>query len=201
MKVLKLSMLAVLCALLNISAIAQSSDEYNKMEGSAGYSHQWIDSDDAYKGFEVSATRNFTRYLGVKGSFSGAYKTFDPVTVTVFPAPPITFRIKESVYQYMGGIQVKDNRKEGSRFRPFAHALAGGATFRQKVSGTCPTPSSVCSGINNSDSGFAGAFGGGLDIKVNKRFSVRAIQADYNPFWFNGGAVHNFRLGVGIVIH
>ena len=31
---------------------------------------------------------------------------------------------KERIYNFLGGVQVKDNRKD-ARFKPFAHALVG----------------------------------------------------------------------------
>ena len=67
--------------------------------------------------------------------------------------------------------------------------------------------------------GFAAAIGGGLDIRLTPRIDLRAIQIDYNPMRFDFsdfGAVgipgtptplgeprrtlHNFRIGIGIVI-
>jgi hypothetical protein len=51
------------------------------------------------------------------------------------------------------------------------------------------------------ETGFAGAFGGGLDIRASDRVDVRVIQFDYNPTRLFDSTQHNFRIGVGIVIH
>lgn len=70
------------------------------------------------------------------------------------------------------------------------------------------------------DAGFAAAFGGGLDVRLNDRIDIRVIQIDYNPMRFDFsdfGAIgvpgtptplgdpkrtlHNFRIGIGIVFH
>jgi hypothetical protein len=53
--------------------------------------------------------------------------------------------------------------------------------------------------INDSETGFAGAFGGGLDIKLSNRVDFRAIQVDYNPIKFDSGTQNNVRFGVGFV--
>jgi hypothetical protein len=53
---------------------------------------------------------------------------------------------------------------------------------------------------SRSGSGLAGAVGGGLDIRINDRFDIRAGQIDYNPAHLNGVTVHNVRFGAGLVI-
>jgi hypothetical protein len=47
--------------------------------------------------------------------------------------------------------------------------------------------------------GFGGAFGGGLDIKVSDRIDFRVIQVDYNPVYTRSSFNNNVRIGVGIV--
>jgi hypothetical protein len=57
-----------------------------------------------------------------------------------------------------------------------------------------------CAGIvSGSETGLAGAFGGGLDIKLNDHIDFRLIQVDYNPIKFNGGVQQNVRIGIGFV--
>jgi opacity protein-like surface antigen len=105
-------------------------------------------------------------------------------------------------------VQIKDNSKEGSRFRPFGHALAGVAVGKSKIdnsffsSGFCQQTGVDCRGdFSDSETGFAAAIGGGIDIKATERFSIRAIQVDYNPTRFNGSTQNNFRFGLGVVFH
>jgi opacity protein-like surface antigen len=102
-------------------------------------------------------------------------------------------------------VQLKDNSTEGT-FKPFAHALAGVAHARNSVefNGVACAPAVVlglCSPATESETGFAAAFGGGLDIRASDRISIRAIQVDYNPTKLFDSTQHNFRIGVGIVIH
>jgi hypothetical protein len=39
-----------------------------------------------------------------------------------------------------------------------------------------------------------------LMFRVNDRFDIRVVQADYNPIKFDAGTEHNFRFGFGVVI-
>ncbi len=146
---------------------------------------------------------NFSRYFGVKGDFSAAYnnKNFD---FTVPTAPPSTGRVafdtNNSLYNFLGGIQVKDNATD-ARFKPFGHALIGTGHGRVKVKNVTCDPAVDCTGLEGtiSETGFAGAFGGGIDIKLNDKFDFRAIQVDYNPIRFDSGTSHNVRFGIGLV--
>ena len=210
-----MSLVILIAACASIS-FAQTTDDYHKFEFFGGFSHNRVDTgiddndpqlDDifdereGFNGFNAAVTGNVTRYVGLKFDFSGHYqkRTF-PVVGTA------TVDVDSSLYNVLGGIQLKDNSTE-TKFKPFAHALVGGA--HAKVEGTFSNnvciavfPSPCPSDFDESDTGFAGAFGGGLDIRVSDRVDVRAIQFDYNPTrLFDGPTQHNFRIGVGIVIH
>ncbi len=43
------------------------------------------------------------------------------------------------------------------------------------------------------------AFGGGIDVSVNDKISLRVIQADYNPTFFGDTRQDNIRLSFGVV--
>ena len=49
------------------------------------------------------------------------------------------------------------------------------------------------------DDGFAMALGGGVDVKLNDRFAIRAIQADYLRSDVFGGTTNGMRLSFGLV--
>ncbi len=156
----------------------QDDDEYHKAEIFVGYSqaHENVLDSERFNGFNTSATGNLASYFGLKFDVAGHYKS-DRFG-------------NASIYNVLGGVQVKDNSKTG-RFKPFAHLLAGVA--RRKASFT---------GFGSfSDTGFSLVAGAGLDIRVVKRLDVRVGQVDYNLTRFNGGTGHGFRLGVGIVLH
>ncbi len=212
----RLLSLAILIAACASISVAQSSADYNKWEFFGGYSHNRVDTglddndpqlDDiidereGFHGFNTSITGNVTRYLGLKFDLSGHYKQ------KTFPINTASVDLESSLYNFLGGIQIKDNAKEGKTFKPFAHALVGAAHVRAKVDfsqdvciAVFPSPCPV--DFTETDTGFAGAFGGGLDIRANERFDIRAFQLDYNPTKLGDGPTqHNFRIGVGIVIH
>lgn len=196
-------------------SFAQSTNDYNKVEVFGGFSHNRVDtgSDDSdfdvgdivskregFNGFNASITGNVTRYFGFKFDVSGHFKNQN------FPLGigNASVGVDSSLYNFLGGIQLKDNSKEG-RLKPFAHALVGAARFRSKVdfSGdVCGAFPALCAqDLNEAETGLAGAFGGGLDFRVSDRVDIRAIQVDYNPTRLDGSTLHNFRVGVGIVFH
>jgi opacity protein-like surface antigen len=205
-------MLVAACASISL---AQSTDDYNKYDIFVGYSHNRVDTgigdddpqlDDVFDeregfhGFNVSVTGNISRYVGLKGDLSGHWKkkTF-PLTGTA-----ASVELDSSLWNFLGGVQIKDNSKE-TRFKPFAHALVGGAHAKVNgnfSSGVCIAvfPSPCPADFEESDTGFAAAIGGGLDIRASDRIDIRAFQFDYNPTRvFDGGTQHNFRIGVGVV--
>ena len=211
----KLLFLAVLIVASASMAAAQSTD-YNKVEFFGGFSHNRVDTgiDDSepelsdiineregFNGFNASIVGNFNRYVGLKGDFSGHFKKKNiPLGGT-----SASLDLDSSVFNFLGGVQIKDNAKEGT-FKPFAHALVGAARVRNKVdfsNDICIAvfPSPCPADFTDSETGLAAAFGGGLDIRANDRISIRAFQFDYNPTRVFDSTQHNFRVGVGIVIH
>ena len=209
------ALIIVVWASLGFAQTTTNSDDYHKFEVFGGYSNNQVDTGlpnynndvrgffgdrETFHGFEVSAVGNVNRYVGIKASISGHFKDYE-FNVPVSFSPPITNRLEidSSIYNFLGGVQVKDNAKEGSRFRPFAHALIGVAHRRNEFSGSfCQQPNSGC---DQSSTGFAAAIGGGIDIKATKRLSIRAFQFDYNPNRLNDTTKHNFRFGFGLVFH
>jgi hypothetical protein len=82
-------------------------------------------------------------------------------------------------------------------FQPFAQVLLGLAhSSGTLVQGTNP-------GAANAGAAFAGNFGGGLDLRVNPRFSIRLAEADYLLTTFDNGTnnhQNNLRISAGVVI-
>ena len=200
----------------SIFAVAQSTD-YKKYEAYVGFSNNQIDTGvdsgndirsffndrRSFNGFEAAGVYNFHRYVGAKVDVSGTYRNrtqtlaFNTGTTTA----TFTSEAKRSAYNVLGGIQVKDN-SSNARIKPFAHGLVGLGHQRINLRNVSCTGVAACPSFitNGSDSGFAGAFGGGLDVKVSDRVDIRAVQVDYNPVWFGDGATqHNVRFGVGVV--
>lgn len=215
----KIALAICLAAFSGLSAFAQTTttSDYKKSEFFVGYSNNQVDTgvspnddfsdlvDDreTFHGVNVSGVYNFSRYLGLKGDVSGTYnsKSYDFTVPTVPPATGrVSFDANSSLYNFLGGIQVKDNSSD-ARFKPFAHVLAGAGHGRVKVKNLTCDISVDCTGFEDtgSETGFAAAFGGGVDIKLNDRIDFRAIQVDYNPIRFDSGTTHNIRFGIGFV--
>ena len=196
----------------SICALAQSDDDQKKPEFFAGYSYGQADArygnfsvyedHTSLSGFNAAAVFPVSRYVGIKGDVSGTYQskniTLPTLSLSGIPIGSLAFTAKNSLYNVLGGVQVKDYAST-KRFKPFAHALAGAAFRKNELTpgGTCIT-TIICPGSRN-DKGLAMAFGGGLDVRVNKRVDIRAFQLDYNPARFNGKFESNFRFSIGVV--
>lgn len=78
---------------------------------------------------------------------------------------------------------------------PFVHTLIGVTNARlvSSIGGSDITPDLV----NHTSLAFG--LGGGLDIRLHRRFAVRAVQADYIPTRISGSWESHYRLSSGIV--
>jgi opacity protein-like surface antigen len=103
-------------------------------------------------GFTVEGTYNVNKVLGVVADFGASYSNK-----------------QTNLYSYMFGPRV--SLRNNSRITPFAHALFGGA-HASRVPANTP-------GTFKSASGFAMALGGGLDVKLTQRVSLRPFQGEY----------------------
>jgi outer membrane immunogenic protein len=81
-------------------------------------------------------------------------------------------------------------------FTPFAEALFGVAHAGASIAG----------GASGSQNAFAMAIGGGVDYRINNRFSLRPLEVDYLMTRFPEGTPNhqtqnNLRASTGMVIH
>ena len=200
-----------------VFASAQTTD-FKRSEFYGGYSNQQVDtganSDTgntardffndrlSFNGFEAAGVYNVSRYVGIKGDFSGAYRNRDFRIAS--GAATTNFETRNSLYNVLGGVQVKDNASE-ARLKPFGHAMVGVGVARTKIENfttttTGTTTTTLFGDDSFTDRGVAMAFGGGLDIKLSNKVDLRAVQIDYNPIRLNGSFDHNVRFGIGFVI-
>ena len=220
MKKLFLSgLMSLVCASVGFAqTTTTTTSDYKKSEFFVGYSNGQVDTGleteegnpiqefarerETFHGFNASAVFNVNRYVGIKGDVSGVYNNTDfSVQIPTGPTTStrVDFETNNSLYNFLGGVQVKDNASEG-RFKPFGYALVGAGHGRTKVKNiSCPTGVDCSDLDDSSETGLAGAFGGGLDIRLNDRVDFRAIKVDYNPIKFDSGTQHNVRFGIGFV--
>jgi len=225
-----------LASVLLFACLANAQD-YPKAEIFGGYSFLHIDTqgidgatlDDAcntlvgpgscpagtflvkknFSGWNAAAQVNVNRWVGIKADFSGHYGkplTLSSSAQSFLDSLGITIPFPNArSYSFVFGPVITSR---GKRATPFAHALFG----VNRVS-TDAIPITV-SGIGTvtipsaSDDAFAMAFGGGVDVRLTDRFSVRLGQADYlytgHDFSFGAPGVashqNNYRFSAGIVI-
>jgi opacity protein-like surface antigen len=144
---------------------------------------------------------NFSSLIGLAADlggckiFSNAYglaNTVDGNEFTYLFGPRITYR-------------------SGSRFEPFAEVNFGG----MRISLTCNSSALTCvnatGGNTYTKNAFALTAGGGFQVKLSKKFSLRLVQAEYLYTRFgnncalavcsNNNSQNSFRLKSGIVIN
>ena len=197
-------------SLVLVSGVFAQSDnsDYKRNEFYVGYVNQQVNdfTRQSLNGFEVSVVRNFHRYLGLKGDFSAAYRKKDkPEVIKPFVADPeknITGDFDRSLYNVLGGIQIKNNASK-ARLKPFAHALVGVAVEQNSqknvvCAGNCVSFNSELNNFTFTETGFSRVFGGGLDVKINDKIDFRAIQLDFNPV-YKEKHLNNARISVGLV--
>ena len=191
----KLFMAALLIAATAPFTFAQT--DYNKVDVGVLFSHNRVDTgfDDpsqnfigdreGFNGVEGFVKGNISRYVGLKGSYSFNRKSFD------ISDGVTTVDVDADIHQFLGGVEFKDNAKE-TKVKPFAHVMAGAAHTRAEANSTLVS-------FEESETGFAGVVGGGIDFKLSDRVDLRAIQFDYNPNRAEGQTSHNFRIGIGLI--
>jgi opacity protein-like surface antigen len=228
----RLMTLATLILVSTMTAAAQ--DDYKKFEFFGGYSALFVDNlagdtsspavndvlgdRQTLRGFNLAAGYNFHKYFGAKFDYSLHLREDN------FTRPLGSGTIDTTLQNFLGGVQVKNNAEDGPTFKPFGHALFGIAVHKVDVDSPQLPALFGISDFHTNETSFAMAFGGGLDIKLNDRFDLRAVQIDWNiinrgdqqtgivlvptplqtvgtPFVIPGTRQDNLRLSIGIVIH
>jgi opacity protein-like surface antigen len=203
-----------------LGAVAVSAQkDYHKMEVFGGYTYanydnvlEVIDNDIdptiSLRGFNAQFTYNVHKYVGVKFDYSLTAQR------ETFADQNASLEVKYKNNQFFGGVQFKNNKTDGPRWKPFGHIMAGIANQKFNARGTVVTGTPpVVATLNDSPgtNNFAMIFGAGLDVRVHKNIDLRLVQIDYNPVFFGGqniGTFHldsvtqnNLRMSFGIVFH
>ena len=192
-------LLVTACLIAGAAAVlaAQTPDEQPKNEFFAGYSFNSADINTltidphriAQHGVNLAYTRNIARRIGLVVDASAHFHR------NSLNSGVGTFSTQRDQYFLLGGLQFKGGSND-QRLRPFVHALFGASLFRGFTSDLRPSGNVY---TFDDATSLAMAFGGGVDIRLNRRIDLRLIQADYAPTFFGSGRQDNFRLSVGIV--
>ena len=161
---------AVLSLVLTVAVVAQNPP---KIEVFGGYSLLHLDSEGLsgstfipgaslkrnYNGVEGSVQYNLNGWFGFTGDLSWHFGTPLNVSGTSVPtAHSLTYLFGPTIYH------------QAPHARPFAHFLIGGNRI---------SVGSNSGFSGGSDSAASFALGGGLDLKLTNRISVRPGQADW----------------------
>jgi hypothetical protein len=116
-------------------------------------------------GWHASADGSANSWLSAVYDFSGYYSSPKINLGLSVPIP-----INSSTYLYLFGPRFSYRRWQ--HLTPFAEGLVGLGNIRF---------TSEAAGLTNavSSTAFAGAFGGGVDYVIGRRFAIRLIEADY----------------------
>lgn len=163
--------ISLLPGLSAISTQAQT-ETIAKAEVFAGFLHK-RNGDSGFNGVNISGVYNFSKYFGAKVDYS-------------YSAGPEYFPYgRQTERTVMAGLQIKNSTKERNKVRPFLHGLIGSS--RQTLFGP-------------KTNAFTFAVGGGLDVRVSERVSIRVIQADFQPTYHNSITRAQARFSFGIVL-
>jgi opacity protein-like surface antigen len=158
------------------SISAQAQEDYRKFEFWGTYTLLVADIDildnESLHGYGFGAQGNINKYFGLVGEFTSTHGASGPITI-IPPTPPVILipELDTRVNTFLFGPRVSYRTKPVTLF---AHVLLGGAnTNLEDEQGT--------SGFDESNTEFAMAIGGGIDINIGSRFAIRAAQFDYLP--------------------
>ena len=152
-----------------------------KVELFLGYSRFGTESNDVtignrmvgLNGGSASIAFNFNRYIGLVADIAGYDDSQLELTGTG-TNEPLVVNSSGTAYTYLFGPRL--SFRNSTRFTPFAQVLVGGVHASDVTVSDCtgsaciPLPAQLA---------FAMTGGGGLDIRLTRHFSIRAVQAEY----------------------
>jgi len=158
-----------------------------------------ISSSKLFKqGFDASVAFNMNAYLGIEANI--LYNRGDLVKISgTVDGAAVDGKFKTTDFAFMAGPRFTYRKNE--KVTPFAHVLFGVNRVNINPSITVDGEDfgSELADFEVSDRGFAMAFGGGIDVNVNKAFAIRLIQADYFMAKHEDATLNNINFAFGVV--
>jgi hypothetical protein len=192
--------LLVLAGLL-IGVGVSPAQEYPKGEIAFGYSfinvHPEFPKITSFNinGGGASFVYNATSYFGIKAEFMD----YTGGGGAQLRALGYNGNVGGNLFTYEFGPQIK---KHSGKVQPFAEALFGAG--HTGIYGTIYNAVNGIQAAGSSNNAFAMELGGGLDLPVNQRVSIRPVEVDYLLTEFSnnkvGATQNNFRYFGGIVL-
>jgi hypothetical protein len=177
--------LALAALILAPHGMAQQSPDADRHESEGerpfeilgGYS-LLRESGSNLNGWTGTFIANINGWFGIAADFDGHYGSHRDGSNDVF--------VHEHGFTFGPHVALHNH----SRFTPFAFALFGGAH-----------ESALTAGHAESATGFAANLGGGLDLEMNDRVSLRLVQVDAAYTRFHGHGETSPRFSAGLVFH
>jgi hypothetical protein len=208
---MKLQRIIMLGTILLLGMVAWAQ-EFPRVETAFDYSYARYAPSASYtqghslNGGGGAVKLNINQYFGIVMDLQGygSNKTAFTIPANTFFPGGGSGTVQGNLLTYMFGPQIKV-RARG--IHPFAQLLFGGAhsnVYGNAFKQICQLSSGSCS-FNKAPAGdaFAMAFGGGLDIPINKTVSFRPAEVDYLLTRFTNQFTNtnqsNFRYSAGIV--
>jgi len=187
----------VILAVLLIGALPLlAQDETPRVEVFGGYSYVNADFQDlggrrSLNGWNGQANINVNRWLGITGDFGGYYGS----TGKIVPTDDSSVSASFHDFSFSFGPTLTYRQPH---YAPFFHALFGGNHV-----------SLSALGMSTSNTAFALALGGGLDIPLKPRFGLRLAQVDWvrtqncfpQIFLVCEGVQNNLRVSTGVMFN
>jgi hypothetical protein len=147
-----------------------------------------------FNGWSIALQANLNRWFGVKAQIAGQHGNIITIKVnSTLPIPAISIP-KQHVYDFLFG-PVVSHRSE--KYTAFVHGLVGaqhvGISENIAVGGIGGFSAAT------SETDFAFALGGGLDLRASHHFAIRVAQFDYELVNTSGKHQNDFRYSGGIV--
>jgi hypothetical protein len=157
------------------------SIEYPKVELFLGYTHLGTVSNDTVPGNRMvglnggsaSVAFNLNRYIGLVADIGGYDDSQLQLTGTG-ANEPLVVSSSGTAYTFLFGPRF--SFRNSTRFTPFAQVLVGGVHASDVTISGCTGTS--CTPLP-AQTALAMTAGGGLDIRLTRHFSIRAVQAEY----------------------
>jgi hypothetical protein len=175
-----------LFCLMLIAPFTAKAQDRGEISVFGGYSHAWNASTN--HGWNTSIAGNVAKHLALVADFSGSYRT---IKSSGYFQSEDQYRNYSFLFgpRYVHTIQ--------KRWTPFAHALFG--LERETAKGRYTSGTTTISYGPYANNVFALAIGGGIDLRVNDRVSVRALQFDGVGLTDNGFWGYYLRASFGVV--
>jgi len=192
MRSILLAAAVLLSGLLGGASVTVAQESYN---GDAAATYHWV---------HTNAGPGQCGCFGLNGaSISGSWNVHGPWSAVVDVGSEFTSNASSTgnsltLTSFLGGARFQLPEPWLRRIRrhkpqPFAQVLVGVAHAGGGEAG-----------VGDASYGFAARLGGGVDVPLNSRFALRAIQIDYYPTTFANATndhQNNLMVSAGIVFH